>query len=52
MQNPEPLKLLFVINPVSGGKEKNDWENSIRQYFKERPHNIEFYLLTGTDDKT
>jgi diacylglycerol kinase (ATP) len=52
MQNPEPLKLLFVINPVSGGKEKNDWESSIRGYFKEKPHNIEFYLLTGTDDKT
>ncbi|MGN6193600.1 MAG: diacylglycerol/lipid kinase family protein, partial [Ginsengibacter sp.] len=51
MQNPKRLKLLFVINPISGGKEKHDWENSIRQYFKEKPHLIEFYLLTGNDDK-
>ena len=52
MQNQEGLKLLFIINPVSGGKEKHDWEASIREYFKDRPHNIEFYLLTGKDDKT
>lgn len=51
MQNPQPLKLLFVINPISGGKEKHDWENSIREYFKGKPHHVEFYLLTGTDDK-
>lgn len=51
MQNQKVLKLLFVVNPVSGGKEKADWETAIRQYFKEQPHNVEFYLLTGTDDK-
>ncbi len=51
MQNQEPLKLLFVINPVSGGKEKNDWEASIRNYFQEKPCAIEFYLLTGDNDK-
>jgi diacylglycerol kinase (ATP) len=51
MQNQKGLKLLFVVNPVSGGKEKHDWEASIREYFKDRPHNIEFYLLTGKDDK-
>jgi len=42
---------LFVINPVSGGKEKHDWEASIRQFFKDRPQLTEFYLLTGKDDK-
>jgi diacylglycerol kinase (ATP) len=51
MHNHEALKLLFIINPVSGGKEKHDWEASIREYFKERPHNTEFYLLTGISDK-
>jgi len=51
MQNQEPVKLLFVINPVSGGKVKTDWENSIREFFKERAHKPEFYLLTGKDDK-
>src|SRR4026208_1041211 len=51
MQNQKGLKLLFIINPVSGGKEKHDWEAFIRKYFKDSPHNIEFYLLTGKDDK-
>lgn len=47
MQNHPNLKILFVLNPISGGKEKHDWEASIREYFKESPHAIEFYLLTG-----
>jgi diacylglycerol kinase family enzyme len=51
MQDGVQLKILFVINPVSGGKEKNDWEASIREYFKDKPHSMEFYLLTGKDDK-
>ncbi len=50
MQKDEPQKILFVINPVSGGKEKQDWEASIREFFKKLPHSIEFYLLTGKDD--
>ncbi len=52
MQNQEPIKLLFVINPVSGGKEKHDWEASIRHYFQDKPYAIEFYLLTGDNDKS
>ena len=52
MHNQQTLKLLFVINPVSGGKEKNDWETSIRDYFKDIPHIAEFYLLTGGNDKS
>jgi YegS/Rv2252/BmrU family lipid kinase len=51
MQNSEGLKILFVINPVSGGKEKHDWEASIREFFKDKPHAIDFYLLTGKNDK-
>lgn len=51
MQNHEGLKILFVINPVSGGKEKQDWEASIREFFKDKPHTIDFYLLTGANDK-
>lgn len=50
MHNPTGLKLFFVINPISGGKEKNDWEAAIREYFKDRPDQVEFYLLTGKDD--
>ena len=52
MQNAEVLKVLFVINPVSGGKEKNNWEAAIREYFSDKPHQTEFYLLCGKDDKT
>ncbi len=44
------MKLLFIINPVSGGKEKRDWEEQIRQYFKESPHDMDFFLLTGESD--
>jgi YegS/Rv2252/BmrU family lipid kinase len=51
MQNQQPLKLLFVINPVSGGKEKQDWEAAIRTYFEDKPQVLEFYLLSGKDDK-
>lgn len=51
MQNPTGLKLLFVINPISGGKEKHDWEAGIREYFKEESHSIEIFLLSGKDDK-
>lgn len=50
MQKDEILKLFFVINPVSGGKEKTDWEEKIRTYFKQSPHQMEFYILTGKDD--
>lgn len=50
MQKEEAQKILFVINPVSGGKEKQDWEAAIRNFFKDLPHTIEFYLLTGKND--
>ena len=51
MQNQKQLKILFVINPASGGKEKHDWEASIREFFKDKQHIIDFYLLRGTNDK-
>ena len=50
MENPSSLKILFVLNPVSGGKKKIDWETAIRNYFKNLPHIIEIYILTGKDD--
>jgi diacylglycerol kinase (ATP) len=50
MQKDETQKILFAINPVSGGKHKQDWEASIRDFFKDLPHSIEFYLLTGSND--
>lgn len=44
-------KLLFVINPVSGGKEKHDREAEIREYFSQLPHSICFYILCGKSDE-
>lgn len=42
--------LLFVINPISGGKQKKDYEDAIKKYFEELPHKIEFFLLNGKND--
>ncbi|MGZ5285559.1 MAG: diacylglycerol/lipid kinase family protein [Flavisolibacter sp.] len=51
MHKDSILKLLFVINPISGGKEKHNWEAAIREYFTDSPHQTEFYLLTGQSDR-
>jgi YegS/Rv2252/BmrU family lipid kinase len=45
------LNLLFIINPVSGGKRKTEWAPIIREYFKTLPHKIELCLLTGKNDE-
>lgn len=50
MQKEGPQKMLFIINPVSGGKGKEDWEAFIRNFFKAQPHSMEFFLLTGKGD--
>ncbi len=48
----QPLKILFILNPVSGGKKKIDWEPKIREYFSKLDHLIEFFVLTGKDDSS
>ncbi len=50
MQPVGPLKFLFVVNPVSGGKSKNNWQEAITEYFRTKPHAIDFLLLTGKND--
>ena len=45
-----PCTFLFVINPVSGGKQKKDHEAAIHEYFQKLPHKIEFFLLNGKND--
>jgi len=52
MQKEGQLRFLFVINPVSGGKGKADWETQIRNSMRDSPHVMEFFLLTGNDDET
>ena len=44
------VTLLFVINPVSGGHQKNDYEVAIKKYFELLPHKIKFFLLSGKND--
>lgn len=45
------LKILFVVNPIAGGKEKKDWETAVREFFKESAYTIEFFIQTGKNDK-
>jgi YegS/Rv2252/BmrU family lipid kinase len=50
MMTNNSLKILFVINPISGTKAKIAWEPAIRNHFANLPHSIEFFLLDGKDD--
>jgi diacylglycerol kinase (ATP) len=50
MQQTSPEKFLFVINPISGGKEKSEHENAIRQHFESLPHDVHYFLLDGKND--
>jgi diacylglycerol kinase (ATP) len=45
-----PASIFFIINPISGGRTKSDWESAIREYYKPLSQNPEFFFLTGTDD--
>ncbi len=45
-----PSALLFVINPLSGGKQKNDHEAAIKKYFEKLPHKVNFFLLNDKND--
>ena len=40
--------VLFVINPISGGRDKKDYQQAIEKYFEPLSYNIEIFLL---DDK-
>ena len=51
MQQTAALKILFALNPVSGGKSNQNWEVSIREYFQDLPHTIEIFMLGGENDE-
>ena len=44
------MTLLFVINPVSGGKDKSDWERAIHAYCDRFAHTADLLTLAGTED--
>jgi diacylglycerol kinase (ATP) len=50
MPSDASASILFIVNPISGGKTKNDWESAIRDYYHPLSENLEFYFLTGTSD--
>jgi YegS/Rv2252/BmrU family lipid kinase len=50
MPSDATASILFIINPISGGKTKNDWESAIRDFYKPLASKLEFYILSGTDD--
>jgi diacylglycerol kinase (ATP) len=50
MQQTSPSTFLFVVNPISGGKQKTDYEDAIKKYFEPRPHTIHFFILGGKND--
>ena len=39
-----------MLNPISGGKSKLNWQEAIVEYFKEKLHSLHFFLLTGKND--
>lgn len=50
MINEPASKFLFIINPISGGKQKTDHEESIKKFFEPLPHALTFFLLDGKND--
>ena len=51
MSGSIPSPILFILNPVAGGKTKADWESSINAFFRTETSGIEFYVLKGKDDQ-
>lgn len=51
MPDNGPAKSLFIINPISGGKTKTDWEAAIREHFANSTHSFEFFILSGENDE-
>ncbi|MFD1818116.1 diacylglycerol/lipid kinase family protein [Pseudarcicella hirudinis] len=45
------LKLLFVVNPISGGNENVNWKEGIQTFYKDSQHNLKIILLNGIDDE-
>ena len=46
------LRILFVINPIAGGKVKSDWETAIREFFRDSDYVFEFFIQTGKNDRS
>lgn len=45
------MTFLFAINPVSGGKDKTNWEDGIQTYFAGTEHRVDLLHLNGKTDE-
>ncbi len=52
LKKTDKLKILFAINPASGGKDKSDWETAIHDFCAESAHTADLLRLTGDGDET
>ncbi len=43
---------MFVINPIAGGREKQNWETAIRECFRQSDYAFEFFVQTGENDQS
>lgn len=50
MDTTNKLDILFILNPISGGKKKVDWPALIKKYFSGRSEQIKTLELTGKND--
>ncbi|GEO08634.1 diacylglycerol/lipid kinase family protein [Segetibacter aerophilus] len=42
--------ILFVVNPISGGKDKKDHQDAIEKYFVALPHKIDLFLISDKNN--
>mgnify|MGYP002777721805 CR=1 FL=1 len=50
MDAANKLKVLFIVNPISGGVAKDNWEDRIRAFFNDKPFEVLFSWLRGQND--
>lgn len=50
MPDNKSSELLFIINPSSGAKNKTDWKEKIKEYFKTKQEGFNIYELTGGEN--
>lgn len=42
--------ILFVVNPISGGRDKKDYQDAIEKFFAPLPHKIDLFLLNDKNN--
>jgi diacylglycerol kinase (ATP) len=42
--------ILFVVNPISGGRDKKSYQDAIEKYFAPLPHKIDLFILNDKNN--